>query len=81
MSYITLQGCWCDIIILNVHAPTGAKIYDMKCSFYEELQCVFAKFAKFHMKMLLDFNAKVGGQDIFKPATVNEGLHKIGSDN
>jgi hypothetical protein len=22
MSYIILRGCWCDIIILNVHAPT-----------------------------------------------------------
>jgi hypothetical protein len=22
MSYITLKGHWCDIIVLNVHAPT-----------------------------------------------------------
>jgi hypothetical protein len=21
MSYIILRGCWCDIIVLNVHAP------------------------------------------------------------
>jgi hypothetical protein len=25
MSHITLRGCWCDIIILNVHAPTEDK--------------------------------------------------------
>jgi hypothetical protein len=25
MSYITLKGRWCDIIILNVHGPTEGK--------------------------------------------------------
>jgi hypothetical protein len=25
MSYVTLKGRWCDIIILNVHAPTEDK--------------------------------------------------------
>jgi hypothetical protein len=25
MSYIILQGLWCDIIILNIHAPTEDK--------------------------------------------------------
>jgi hypothetical protein len=35
MSYIILRGRWCDV--LNVHAPTEDKIYDMKDSFYEEL--------------------------------------------
>jgi hypothetical protein len=29
MSYIILIGRWCDIIVLNVHAPTEEKI-DMK---------------------------------------------------
>jgi hypothetical protein len=35
--YIILGSHWYDIIVLNVHAPTGDKIYDMKDSFYEEL--------------------------------------------
>jgi len=35
MSYITLRGCWCDIIVFNVHATEN--ISDMKGSFYEEL--------------------------------------------
>jgi hypothetical protein len=26
MSYIILRGRWCDIIVLNVHAPTENKI-------------------------------------------------------
>jgi hypothetical protein len=46
MSYITLRGCWCHIIVLNVQAPTEDKIDDVKDSFYVELECVFDKFPK-----------------------------------
>jgi hypothetical protein len=60
MSHVILRGRWCHIIVLNVHAPTVDKIYDVKDSFYEELEHVFDKFPKYHMKILLgDFNAKV----------------------
>jgi hypothetical protein len=38
MSYITLKGCWYDIIILNVHALTEDKDDVIKDSFYEELE-------------------------------------------
>jgi exonuclease III len=37
MSYITLNGLWCAIILLNVHAPTEDKDDDIKDNFYEEL--------------------------------------------
>jgi hypothetical protein len=61
------RGRWCHILIWNVHASTEVKTNDMKDSFYEELECVFDKFPKYHMKILLgDFNAKVGREDIFK---------------
>jgi hypothetical protein len=40
VSYIILRGRWCDIIVLNVHAPTEDKIDDMKDRFYEELEHV-----------------------------------------
>jgi hypothetical protein len=64
MSYIILRGRWCHIIVLNVHAPTDDKSDDMKDSFYEELERVFDKFPKYHMKILLgDFNSKVGRED------------------
>jgi endonuclease/exonuclease/phosphatase family metal-dependent hydrolase len=54
----------------------------VKDSFYEEVECVFDKFPKYHMKILLgDFNAKVGREDIFKPTIANESLHKISNDN
>jgi endonuclease/exonuclease/phosphatase family metal-dependent hydrolase len=54
----------------------------MKDSFYEELECVFDKFPKYHMKILLgDFNAKVGRKDTFKPTIGNESLREISNDN
>jgi hypothetical protein len=28
MSYIILRGCWCHIVVLNVHAPTEDRIDD-----------------------------------------------------
>jgi hypothetical protein len=33
------------------------------------------------MKMLLDFNAEVGREDIFKPTIGNKSLHRINNDN
>ena len=41
MSYIVLRGRWCNIIVLNVHAPGEEKSDDSKDSFYEELEQVF----------------------------------------
>jgi hypothetical protein len=81
MSYITLKGRWCDIV-LNVRAPTEDKDDDTKDSFYEELEQVFDRFPRYHMKILLgDFNAKVGRGDIFKPVIGNESLHEASNDN
>jgi hypothetical protein len=82
MSYTILRGRWCHIIVLNVHAPTEDKTDDVKDSFYKELERVFEKFSKYHMKILLgDYNAKVGREDIFKPTIGNESLHEISNDN
>jgi hypothetical protein len=52
MSYIILRGRWCDIIVLNVPAPTVDKTDYMMNSFYEELECVFSKFPKYHIKII-----------------------------
>jgi exonuclease III len=46
MSYIIIKGCWCDIIVLNVHAPTEDKDDDIKDSFYEELEQVLDQFPR-----------------------------------
>jgi hypothetical protein len=81
MSYIILRGRWCHIIVLNVHAPTKDQSDDVKDSFYEEVEHVFDKFPKDHMKILLgDFNAKVGRGDIFKPSIGIESLYEISND-
>jgi hypothetical protein len=82
MSYIVLKGRWCNIIVLNAHAPTEEKNDDSKDSFYEKLEQVFDNFPKYHTKILLgDFNAKLGREDIFKPTIGNESLHEDSNDN
>jgi hypothetical protein len=82
MSYIILRGRWCHIIALNVHARKEDKTDDVKDSFYNELECVFHKFPKYHMKIPIgDFNAILGREDIFKPTIGNESLHEISNDN
>jgi hypothetical protein len=54
----------------------------MKGNIYDYLECIFDKFPKYHMKILLwDFNANVGREDIFIPTIENESLHKINNDN
>jgi hypothetical protein len=82
MSYIILGGRWCDIIVLNVHAPKKHKIDVVKASFYEELEHVFNKLPMFYMTVLLGyFNAKVGRENIFKPTTGNKSFREISNDN
>jgi hypothetical protein len=80
MSYIILRGRLCNIIVLNVHAPTENRTDDMKGSFYEELERVFDKLPKRHMKILLNFSDKVGMKDVFKPSGI-ESLHEIRNTN
>ena len=46
VSYIVLRGRWCNIIVLNVHAPSEEKSDDSKDNFYEELEQVFDPFPK-----------------------------------
>ena len=38
MSYIVPRGRWCNIIVLNVHAPSDEKSNDRKDIFHEELE-------------------------------------------
>jgi hypothetical protein len=80
MSYIILRGRWCDIIVLNLHAPTEDKTDDIKDRFYEELE--LDKFPKYHTKILLrDFNTKVGREDVFKQQLGMRVYMKLVMDN
>jgi len=82
MSYIVLRGGWCNIIILNVHDASEEKSDDTNNRFYDELEQGFDNFPKYHAKiMLVDFNAKLGTEDIFKPTNGNESLHQDSNDN
>jgi hypothetical protein len=81
ISCIVLRGRWCNIIVLNAHAPTEEKGDASKGSFYEELEQGFYHFPKYRMKILLgDFNTKVGRQDTFKPTIGNEILNQGSND-
>jgi hypothetical protein len=82
MSYIILRGRWCNVIVLNVHAPSEDKGDEEKDSFFEELGRVFDQFPRYDTKIILgDSNAKVGRENIFKPTIGNESLHEISNVN
>ena len=56
-----MRDRWCNIIVLNVHAPSEEKSDESKYSFYEELEQVFDHLPKYLTKTLLgDFNANWG---------------------
>jgi hypothetical protein len=58
ISCVQIKTKW--LPIMNVHAGTEDKIHDMTDSFYVELERVYDKFPKYHIKILLgNFNAKV----------------------
>jgi len=77
-----MRGRSCNIIDLNVHAPSEEKSDESKDSFYEELKQVSYHFPKYHIKILLgDFNTKVGRENIFKPTIGNESLYPDSNDN
>jgi hypothetical protein len=67
---LILRGPCCKSFVLDVHATTEDKIDDKNISFYEELERVFDKFPKYHIKILLgNFKAEVGRENIFKQTT------------
>ena len=71
-----------NVIFLNVHAPSEEKYDDSKDSFLEELEQFSDHFPQHHMKILLvDFNAKLGSEDIFKPTIWNESIHYVSNGN
>jgi hypothetical protein len=46
------------------------------------IRALFFNCPKYHTKILLgDFNAELGGENIFKPTVWNESLHQDSNDN
>ena len=82
LSSIVLRGRWRNIIVVNVHATSEEKSDKSKDSFYQELEQLFDRFPKYHMKTLLgEFYAKVERENIFQPNIGQESLHQDGNDN
>jgi hypothetical protein len=82
MRLLILRGRWYDIVVLNVHAPTGYKTDDVDDSLPEKLERAFNKFPKCYIKIMLrEFNAKIGREAILKPTIENESLDEISNDN
>jgi hypothetical protein len=52
MSYFILRGQWCNINVVNVHAPCEDTSVEIKDSFYEELGRVFDQFPRYDMKIV-----------------------------
>jgi hypothetical protein len=50
MSYVVLTLRWCNIIVMNVHAPSEEKSDDCKDSFYGELDKECYNFHKCHVR-------------------------------
>ena len=65
VSCIALKARWCDVIVLNVHAPSENKDDDTKDSFYEKIERLFDQLPMYHLKILLyGFNANVGRENV-----------------
>jgi hypothetical protein len=66
MSYIILEGRWCDITVRNLHVP-GEDKTDDKGQLLRGIKECKNQFRKFHVNILLgDFNAKADKGNIFK---------------
>ena len=77
ISYIVLRGRWCDVIVLKTHGPTNDDSDASKDRFSEDLEQVFFRFSKNHMKILLEnVNAKFGREDISQLTVRNDSLHE-----
>jgi hypothetical protein len=63
-----LSSLWCNIIVLNILAPSEEKSDVSKDRSDEEIEQDFEHFPEYRRNIILrDFNAKVGKGNIFKP--------------
>ena len=67
MSYIALRGCWCSIIVLNLHAPSEGKSDYSKDRFYEELEQVFDHILKWKVEVKVKQSNYRAGQALRVP--------------
>ena len=78
LSYVVLRGHWCNIIVLNVCAPSEENSVYSKDNFYEELEQVFDHFPTYHMKIVLgEFNVKVERERTFSNQQLEMRAYKV----
>jgi hypothetical protein len=58
-------------------ATTKDRSDDIKHTLYMYLECVFDQFLKYHVKILLNFSANLGRENMLKLTVWNEGFHEI----
>lgn len=82
MCYIRITGRIFDLIIINCYAPTEEKGDDIKENSYEELDRICDITSNHCVKKVLgDFNAKVGKEDVYRPMIGRDSLYDTSNDN
>ena len=77
-----LKTKWFSCTLINVHAPTNEKREEIKEEFYSLLEQNINQIATSDIKKILgDFNAKVGKENIYKPTISNESLYNEINNN
>lgn len=68
LCMLRLKGKFCNITLVNAHAPTEDKTTEEKDDFYDVLEQAYNRMAGHDMKIVLgDFNAQVGKEEAYRP--------------
>ena len=82
ICYWRLKAKWFSCTLINLHTPTNEKTEVVKEEFYNLLDHNINQIPNSDIKIILvDFNAKVVKEDIYKPITGNESLHNKTNNN
>jgi hypothetical protein len=79
---LRLKAKWFSCTLINVHTPTNEKKEEIKEEFYNLLEQNVNQIARSDIKIILvNFNAEVDKESIYKPTTGNESLHNETNNN
>uniref|UniRef100_A0A2C9KJ60 Uncharacterized protein n=1 Tax=Biomphalaria glabrata TaxID=6526 RepID=A0A2C9KJ60_BIOGL len=73
---IRLRGKFFNISFINVHAPTEDADENAKEAIYDGLETNYDEAPKHDIKIVLDFNSKIGKEPAFRPTIGKESLHE-----
>jgi hypothetical protein len=81
MTVLTIAARWFNIAFINVHVPTEEKEEVEKDEFYSLLNVLNDIPANCIQIILVDFNAKIGKENFFRPIIGIHSLHEESNDN